>query len=101
MKRVWQNHGMRLLAISAVFACLSLVALCLVLLIRTNQTQEFREQSAQNCRQINVLKASLRQTLDDGERVGLERAGDDIERRRFIMDYYKRQRERFADDQCA
>ena len=101
MRRVWTNHGLRLLAVSAVLACLSLVALCLVLLIRTNQTQEFREQSAENCRQINVLKTALRETLADGERASLNSVGGDIERRRIIMEYYQRQRNRFADDTCA
>ena len=101
MRRVWTNHGLRLLAVSAVLALMSLMALCLVLLIRTNQTQAFREQASQNCREINVLKAALRETLEDGEQASLDRVGNDIERRRFIMEYYQRQQARFAEDHCA
>lgn len=63
MRRVWQNHGLRLLVFSAVLAIMALFALCLVLLIRTNQTQEFRNQSLQNCANIERIRSDIRATL--------------------------------------
>ena len=98
MRRVWTNHGLRLLVVSAVLAILALLALCLVLLIRTNQTQAFKEQASENCRQINVLKSALRGLLDDAEATTLERA--DPQQQAFIKEYYARQRARFAADDC-
>lgn len=100
MKRVWTDHGMRLLAISAVMAMLSLVALCLVLLIRTNQSQEFREQASHNCRQLNLVKSAIRMVFDDSEQAALKRDGLDESQRTFVIEYYARQRARFADDHC-
>lgn len=100
MIRIWQNLGLRLLILSAVLAVMALVALCLVLLVRTNQTQEFKEQAAQNCRQINVLKAALRASIDEAELTSLGRSDIDSERRRLLLEYYARQRARFAADEC-
>lgn len=89
-----------MLAVSAVLALLSLVALCLVLLIRTNQNQEFKEQAAANCRQINLVKSAIRMVFDDSEQAALERDGLDESQRTLVIEYYARQRARFADDQC-
>lgn len=100
MKRVWRNHGLRLLAVSAVLALMALMALCLVLLIRTNQTQEFKEQTTKNCQQINLLKASVRAAIDESQRVAMERQSLDGDQRRFIVEYYARQRARFNPDEC-
>lgn len=98
---------MRLLAVSAVLAMLALVALCLTLLIRTNQSQEFREQAAHireqaahNCRQLNLVKSAIRMVFDDSEQAALERDGLDESQRTFVIEYYARQRARFADDHC-
>lgn len=100
MRRVWTNHGLRLLAFSAVLALMSLMALCLVLLIRTNQTQEFKAQASQNCRQINLLKGALRAVLLESETTALAREGLTADQVVTITDYFERQRARFANDKC-
>lgn len=100
MRRVWTNHGLRMLAVSAVLALLALVALCLTLLIRTNQSQEFRKQAVQNCQQINLLKGAIRAVFAESQAAALQRDGLDESERAFIRDYYSRQRARFADDKC-
>ena len=96
---MWRDQGLRLLLLSGVLAVVSLVALCLVLLIRTNQNQEFREQATKNCQQINLLKSAIRQVLDESEAEALKRDLDEG-RQSFIIEYYARQRARFADDEC-
>lgn len=95
-----RSLGARLLILSAVLAIFGLTALCLVLLIRTNQTQEFRTQAAENCRQINVLKAALVVSIDDAERRSLARDGLDASLQSEIREYFVRQRMRFNQDEC-
>jgi ABC-type bacteriocin/lantibiotic exporter with double-glycine peptidase domain len=87
-----------MLIVSAVLAILSLVALCMVLLIRTNQSQEFKVQAAENCRQINVLKAALVDSIDQAEQRALARSDNNL--RAEIREYYVRQRMRFEQDEC-
>ena len=95
-----RNNSTRLLLAAAVIAVLALVALCLVLLIRTNQNQEFKQQAVQNCRQINVLKSAIRAAVDESQRTALNRAGLEPVQRQFIIEYYERQRDRFRPDDC-
>lgn len=97
---MWTDHGMRLLAVSAVLAVLALVALCLALLIRTNQNQEFKEQAEANCRQLNLVKSALRAQLDDEERTVLDARPRTADQVSAITEFYARQRARFADDHC-
>jgi hypothetical protein len=93
-----RTNGARLLIFAAVCAIFSLVALCLVLLIRTNQNQEFKEQAAQNCRELNVVKGAIRAVLMDGQSEALEHV--EPAQHAFVREYYARQLLRFADDKC-
>ena len=95
-----RTYGARLLVVSAVLAILALVALCLALLIRTEQSEQFRKQATHNCQQINLLKGAIRAVFAESQAAALQRDGLDDSERAFVRDYYARQRARFADTEC-
>lgn len=98
--RLWKSREIRVLWLAALAALFALAALCIVLVLRTSQAEQFREQSATNCTQINLLKSAIRGVLDDSERASLQREGLTADQVEMITTYYERQRARFAADEC-
>ena len=60
---------------------------------------QFREQTASNCRQIEILKVAITGVLID-ERAGVLNDNPDPAIRKAVESYYARQIERFAPDDC-
>ena len=98
--RLIRNHELRLLVIAAAAACLSIVALCVSIIVRTNQTQQFREQVATNCMGFEAIKTQIRGVFQDNRASLTPRTDLTAAQRRAILDYYTRQIKRFKPLDC-
>lgn len=87
------------LILAAVAALTSVVALGFTLVYRINTTEQFRQQTADNCRQIENLKSAITAVLIDSKITSLARATDPA-LKKAIENYYARQFARFAPNQC-
>ena len=98
--RLIRNHELRLLVIAATAACFSLVALCVSMVVRANQTQQFREQVATNCIGLEAIKTQIRGVFQDNRAALTPRTDLTAAQRRAILDYYTRQIQRFKPLDC-
>ena len=98
--RLVRNHELRLLVIAAFAAALSVVAMCVSIIVRTNQTDQFRQQVASNCRGLEAIKTQIRGVFQENLDAVERRNGLDAVQRRAIVDYYTRQIKRFRPLDC-
>lgn len=94
-----QHRSTVRLLFAASAAVLSVAALGLVLVYRTSVSEQFRKQTADNCRQIENLKTAITGVLVDSKLASLDRNTDPA-LRKAIEHYYTRQLARFAPDKC-
>ncbi len=87
------------LMIASTAAAMSLIALGLTFTWRVTTSNQFREQTASNCRQIELLKVAITDVLVD-ERNGVLKESPDPAVREAVQSYYDRQLARFAPDDC-
>lgn len=83
----------------AVVAALSLIAVGSVMVYRFHMNERMREQTAENCMNIETLKAAVVGMLEDAEVASL-RSSRDPAIRKAIEAYYNRQVLRFAPQDC-
>jgi len=98
--RLVRNHELRLLVIAAFAAALSVVAMCVSIIVRTNQTEQFRQQVASNCRGLESIKTQIRGVFQDNLASVESRTDLDPVQRRAIVEYYTRQIKRFKPLDC-
>lgn len=97
--RIIRRPDLRVLFLAGIAAAMATVALGLTLVFRTSQSEQFRRQTAVNCRQVENLKTAITSVLVDGKVTALQR-NQDPAIRKAITSYYDRQLERFAPDSC-
>lgn len=84
---------------SGIVASLAALALGFTLVYKTNSAEALREQTHDNCTQIENLKGAIRDVLEDGKVRALGNNGDPAVEK-AIVEYYDRQLARFARDEC-
>lgn len=99
-ERIIGSYELRILLAAAAAAALAVIGLCFTLIVRANHTQQFREQAAMNCENINLVKTAIRGQIDDEERAVRRNRNLSPDQLEFIETYYDRQRTRFAPDVC-
>ena len=87
------------LFLASLAALLSLAAIGLSVAWRIHTSNEIREQTVTNCRQIEVLKVAITGVLID-ERAGVLNDNPDPAIRKAVESYYARQLARFSPDDC-
>ena len=99
MRLVRKPH-LRSLFLAGTAAGLASIALCLTLVVRTNQAEQFRRSTADTCVTVEALKARIRATFLDGRyRVATDPALDDKQRTAALA-RYNRELERYAANEC-
>ena len=98
--RLVRNHELRLLVIAAAAAAIAVIALCVSIIVRTNQTEQFRRQVATNCEGLEAIKTQIRGVFEDNLDAVATRRDIDAVQRRAIVDYYTRQIKRFKPLDC-
>lgn len=86
---------------AAIIAAMSLVTLGFTLVYRVDTSERFREQTVDNCRKIEELKAAITDVFEDG-RARLVSRRDELDPNvyRESLAYYDRQLERFKRKEC-
>ena len=98
--RLVRNHELRVLLIAGVGAGLAAVALCLTLVVRTNQAEQYRRQTATNCEAVEQLKSRIRETFLDGRDRASTNPALDVSQRNAVIGYYDRELKRYARVEC-
>lgn len=86
---------------AGVVAVVALMALGATLVYRTNTTNQFREQTKDNCKTVEALKSAILLVFQDG-RQNLEARKGALTASEYarLDEYYKRQFARFAPKPC-
>ena len=98
--RIWRRTELRTLAFAGLAAGLAIIALCLILVVRTSTSQQFRTQTATNCQSIEDLKATIRATFLEAQARALDRENLDASQRRAVIDAYAKELVRYRADEC-
>jgi hypothetical protein len=98
--RIIRRPELRTLTIAGMAAALAIIALCLLLVWRTQSAQTFREQSAANCQAIEQIKTSIRETFMVSLHRQLERDNLDAAERATIRKSYEEELSRYAPVEC-
>lgn len=98
--RLLKRAELRPFTIAAVAAAVAIVALCLTLIVRTNQGEQYRQQTAANCQAIEDIKTRIRGTFQDARRRVAQRTDIDPAQRAAALAYYDRELERYAATDC-
>ena len=88
------------LTVAAIAAAIAVLSLCLILYVRTVQSQQFREQTSANCMAIERLKDQLRIGYEDRLRTVAANVALDPAQRTLLVAFYQRQLKRFAAIRC-
>ena len=94
-----RRANIRLLIASAA-ALLSVIALGYTIVYRIDTTNQIREQTVINCRQVENVKVAITGVLVDAKIRALSVAPVDPAIRKALESYYGRQLARFAPDEC-
>jgi len=98
--RLVRNHELRLLIIAAVAAAVSVVALSVSIVVRSNQTEQFRKQVATDCVALEAIKEQIRGVFEDNKEAVRSRAILTPRQKAAFTRYYNRQLARFAPNDC-
>lgn len=105
--RIIRRPELRTLAIATTGAAIGIVALCLLLVWRTSNAQQFRDQaqvvrtqSIQNCRAIEQIKTNIRETFMVSLHRALERDNLDAAERSALRQAYDDEITRYAPHEC-
>lgn len=98
--RLLRRHDLRVLLLSGVAAALATVALGLTLVVRTNQSEQYRQQTAENCQALERLKGLIRGTFQDGRKRAETNPALDPGARAALLAYYDRQLHRYRAEDC-
>lgn len=86
---------------AAVVAAIAVVALGVTLVYRINVSQRFREQTTEQCLQIEALKDAITAVLLDGRaNVIARKAQLSPQEYQYALTYYQRQINRFQPKEC-
>lgn len=98
--RILRRPELRNAALASIAAGLAIVALCLLLVVRTNNTQQFRQLAFSNCQAIESIKTNIRETFMVSRSMVLER--DDLDEAQIvaIVAAYDREIARYSPDEC-
>ena len=98
--RIVRKPHLRVLLLAGVAAALASIALCLTLVVRTNQAEQFRRSTSDTCVTVEALKARIRATFLDGRyRVATDPALDAAQRAAALA-RYDRELKRYAAAAC-
>ena len=98
--RIIRKPHLRALFIAGTAAGLASIALCLTLIVRTNQAEQFRRSTSDTCVTVEKLKARIRATFLDGRyRVATDPALDAAQRAAALA-RYDRELKRYAAAAC-
>jgi hypothetical protein len=98
--RLLRNHEVRILLVASVAAAIAISTLCLLVVVRVNQTQKFREVTASNCLGLEAVKGEIRGVFEDNLARTEARTDLSTPERTAIVEYYHRQIRRFAPHDC-
>jgi len=98
--RIIRKPHLRGLFVAGVAAALASVALCLTLVVRTNQAEQYRRSASDTCMSVEKLKGRIRDTFRDGRyRVATSTTIDPAQRAAALA-YYDRELKRYAAAEC-
>lgn len=98
--RIIRRPELRNAALASLAAGLAIMALCLLLVVRTSNTQAFRRQAAHNCESIEAIKTNIRETFMVSMHRALERDNLDAGQRAAVVAAYEKELERYAPTKC-
>ena len=99
MRLVRTPNG-RVLLLAGVAAALAAIALCFTLVVRTNQAEQYRQQTAENCMAVEQLKGRIRDTFRDAKQHAVANSNLDAAQRAAVLSYYARELARYAASDC-
>lgn len=98
--RIVRRPDLRVLTIAALAAIISVCALGLTLIARTNQGEQYRKQTAANCRAVESLKTRIRDTFKDAQARAASNPNLPPSVRKSVLAYYDRELARYAARPC-
>lgn len=98
--RILRRSELRNAALAGLAAALSIIALFLLLVVRTNNVQRYKQHVSDNCMAIEAIKTNIRQTLVVSRDRALLRDGVDASARAAIIANYQKELDRYSPIEC-